>query len=275
MVTPAVPPIPHVGGPITLGSTGVMIGKKPAARMGDMAVCVGPPSSVILGEMTVMIGEAGSGSQAGSAGSAAAAAKASTKGPATVNALTIETVESEETEIHDVTLEFVDSAGNPLAGVPFSWKDPTGAEAMGYSNSEGKWYRGGYAEAGSVEVTINEVHSAKWGASKIKCKEKISIECTVENPDIVNKATFSISAQLADKSLVLLESKTTKITAKSIKSDFVITQADIQGLIKENSTPKFVFTVIVDNMHCASPAISLSLEESDSDTQIKEFEMSF
>jgi len=34
MVTPATPPIPHVGGPITLGSTGVFIGKKPAARMG-------------------------------------------------------------------------------------------------------------------------------------------------------------------------------------------------------------------------------------------------
>jgi uncharacterized Zn-binding protein involved in type VI secretion len=61
MVTPGTPPIPHVGVPITLGSTGVLIGGKPAARMGDMAVCVGPPSSIILGCMTVLIGEAGGG----------------------------------------------------------------------------------------------------------------------------------------------------------------------------------------------------------------------
>lgn len=87
MVTPGTPPIPHVGGPITLGSTGVLIGKKPAARMGDMAVCVGPPSSVIMGCPTVLIGEAGSGSQAGSAGAAAAASTAATKGVKAVNAI--------------------------------------------------------------------------------------------------------------------------------------------------------------------------------------------
>jgi uncharacterized Zn-binding protein involved in type VI secretion len=67
MVTPGTPPIPHVGGPITLGSTGVLIGKKPAARMGDMAICVGPPSTIILGCMTVLIGEIGGGAGGGGA----------------------------------------------------------------------------------------------------------------------------------------------------------------------------------------------------------------
>lgn len=55
------------GGTITLGSTGVMIGKQPSARVSDMAVCVGPPSMNAMGCFTVLIGEAGSGSQAGSA----------------------------------------------------------------------------------------------------------------------------------------------------------------------------------------------------------------
>ena len=46
MVTPGVPPIPHVGGPILPpGGITVMIGGQPAARMGDMAVCVGPPDT--------------------------------------------------------------------------------------------------------------------------------------------------------------------------------------------------------------------------------------
>ena len=55
MVTPAVPPIPHVGGPISLGAPTVLIGGMPAARMGDMAVCTGPPDTIALGSMTVLI----------------------------------------------------------------------------------------------------------------------------------------------------------------------------------------------------------------------------
>jgi uncharacterized Zn-binding protein involved in type VI secretion len=56
MVTPAVPPIPHVGGPILPpGGVTVLIGMMPAARVGDMAVCVGPPDTIAMGSMTVMI----------------------------------------------------------------------------------------------------------------------------------------------------------------------------------------------------------------------------
>lgn len=57
MVTPAAPPIPHVGGPVIgPGVTTVMIGKMPAAVAGDMALCVGPPDTIITGSATVMIG---------------------------------------------------------------------------------------------------------------------------------------------------------------------------------------------------------------------------
>ncbi|MBS1635983.1 MAG: PAAR domain-containing protein [Bacteroidetes bacterium] len=57
MVTPGVPPIPHVGGPVTgPGAPTVLIGNMPAAVMGDMCVCVGPPDSIVKGSATVMIG---------------------------------------------------------------------------------------------------------------------------------------------------------------------------------------------------------------------------
>jgi len=57
MVTPAVPPVPHVGGPILPpGGITVLIGGVPAARVGDMATCVGPPDTIAMGSMTVMIG---------------------------------------------------------------------------------------------------------------------------------------------------------------------------------------------------------------------------
>jgi len=57
MQTPALVPIPHVGGPIVgPGQPTVLIGSLPAARVGDMLVCVGPPDSIIKGSTTVMIG---------------------------------------------------------------------------------------------------------------------------------------------------------------------------------------------------------------------------
>ena len=57
MQTPAVIPIPHVGGPITgPGVATVLIGSLPAAVVGDMCVCVGPPDSIVKGSATVMIG---------------------------------------------------------------------------------------------------------------------------------------------------------------------------------------------------------------------------
>ncbi len=57
MVTPALPPIPHVGGPVTgPGAPTVLVGAMPAAVLGDMCVCVGPPDSIVKGSATVMIG---------------------------------------------------------------------------------------------------------------------------------------------------------------------------------------------------------------------------
>src|ERR1700731_2727507 len=56
MVTPGIPPIPHVGGPIVgPGCPTVLIGGLPAAKVGDMAVCVGPPDTIIKGSLTVLV----------------------------------------------------------------------------------------------------------------------------------------------------------------------------------------------------------------------------
>lgn len=56
MVTPGLPPIPHVGGSIVgPGVPNVLIAGMPAAVMGDMCVCVGPPDSIVTGSATVMI----------------------------------------------------------------------------------------------------------------------------------------------------------------------------------------------------------------------------
>jgi uncharacterized Zn-binding protein involved in type VI secretion len=57
MLTPGLPPIPHVGGPIMgPGVPTVLIGRLPAAVLGDMCVCVGPPDTIVQGSAMVFIG---------------------------------------------------------------------------------------------------------------------------------------------------------------------------------------------------------------------------
>ena len=58
MLTPGVPPIPHVGGPVVAPSAPTtLFGKKPAAGMTSLAVCVGPPDVVVKGSATVLAGK--------------------------------------------------------------------------------------------------------------------------------------------------------------------------------------------------------------------------
>lgn len=57
MVTPGVPPIPHVGGPVIgPGVPTVKIGQMIAAVVGDACTCVGPPDTIAKGSATVTIG---------------------------------------------------------------------------------------------------------------------------------------------------------------------------------------------------------------------------
>jgi len=57
MQTPAVVPIPHVGGPIIgPGVATVLIVGMPASVVGDMATCVGPPDPIMKGSTSVLIG---------------------------------------------------------------------------------------------------------------------------------------------------------------------------------------------------------------------------
>ncbi|MCL6268842.1 PAAR domain-containing protein [Sansalvadorimonas sp. 2012CJ34-2] len=55
MQTPGPVPVPHVGGPLAPMPSTVMIGKLPAATAGQPGVCVGPPDAVPMGSTTVLI----------------------------------------------------------------------------------------------------------------------------------------------------------------------------------------------------------------------------
>jgi uncharacterized Zn-binding protein involved in type VI secretion len=48
-------PVPHVGGPIIMGSPNTLTGELPQARVTDTLICVGPPDMIALGSFTVMV----------------------------------------------------------------------------------------------------------------------------------------------------------------------------------------------------------------------------
>ncbi len=57
LVTPGIPPIPHVGGPIIHPVIAtVLIAGMPAATVGSLIAEVGPPATIVIGSSTVLIG---------------------------------------------------------------------------------------------------------------------------------------------------------------------------------------------------------------------------
>jgi uncharacterized Zn-binding protein involved in type VI secretion len=184
-------PVPHVGGAITLGSMGVLLGKKPGARVSDLSVCVGPPSMPAMGCFTVLIGEAGSGSQAGSAAAAAAAAALSKKGPKAVDPFPLAEPPG-PVEAHEILVEFTDSAGKPLSGVKYTITDPDKAELVGASTLDGAARHAGYAKKGSFDLFVPELKNAKWKKAKLKMGEEAEFEIEADLAETVKEAKVVI-----------------------------------------------------------------------------------
>jgi peptidoglycan hydrolase-like protein with peptidoglycan-binding domain/uncharacterized Zn-binding protein involved in type VI secretion len=229
--------VPHVGGPMTLGSMGVFIGKKPAGRVGDMKVCVGPPSLVMMGCFTVLIGEAGGGS-GGSAGSAAAAEAAKVKGPASIEPFPTNEPEP-GTELHYCNFQFTDSAGLPLAGIPYKFKGPDNAERAGCSGPGGEALYSGFTKAGSYKVTAMVLKDAKWSKSKAPVGEEI--ELTVAADGFEDGTPGAITITKKDDAGVehMLAHLAGKVEGKQLKAKWKIDVADaFEAPVKEKPERK-------------------------------------
>jgi uncharacterized Zn-binding protein involved in type VI secretion len=231
MVTPATPPIPHVGGPITLGSTGVLVGKKPAARMGDMAVCVGPPSSIILGCMTVMIGEAGSGSQAGSAGAAAAASAKPPSPPKGVQAMKLAAPTSSPTQAFEILAQVSDKGGRAVGGAPYRVKDPDGSMIKGACGVDGSIRHGVYPKAGSYKLSVGSLGEVKWSSNPVEVGKKNTITSKTD-ADPGTAGFFFVSLVGKDGSRTYLEKLDAQVSGGTLKSDWTLAEDRWRGLFE-------------------------------------------
>jgi uncharacterized Zn-binding protein involved in type VI secretion len=262
MVTPAVPPIPHVGGPILLGSTGVFIGKKPAARMGDMAMCVGPPSSIILGCMTVMIGEVGSGSQAGPTPSAAAATSAKLTGVKSVKAIPPPEWKETKTENHFIDVLVHDKKNLPLAGLCYKLKDPDGVEIKAATTASGKIHHEGYAKAGSYEVQILSLANAKWSSAKSELGKPVQLSVDADGIDDGAPLVFHITAEINDKLKVWVAAIPTEVKSKKGKAEWTLTESDVADLMQGHlgEVTGFTFLAVCDHAAAASGKLEVEVQ---------------
>lgn len=255
MMTPAVPPIPHVGGPIMLGSPMVLIGGMPAARMGDMAMCVGPPSTILMGCPTVLIGEGGSGSASGGgAGSAAAAAAAA--GAATAKGGAGESFSKIE---HWVEFQFTDKAGNPVSGLPYKFTDPDGKESMGILRPDGRVARDGMKK-GNCKVVLTGVYDAKWSKSTAKVGDTVKLAAKTEGFENGTPATLQIYKRDLTGPDVVIKEKEVKVQSDKVESEWVYeAPADDKKPAgdEQYSSPEYYFEALVENSKARSGLLYL------------------
>jgi uncharacterized Zn-binding protein involved in type VI secretion len=197
MQTPAIVPIPHVGGPIlTPGVPTVMAGGVPIVAVGDMAICVGGGfpdpfivgsftvlamgrpivrisdtmahgGAVLIGLPTVMIGDSGGGGspQAATMSAAKAGGSAFTRAECNQGAAAAVVRQapppSPATGKAWVEVEVVDSDGKPLPYQKVRVTDGGGTARIAYSDAKGIARVDGMAK-GQCKITLADLDKSSW-----------------------------------------------------------------------------------------------------------------
>lgn len=194
MQTPAVVPIPHVGGPI-MGpcAVTVMAGGVPVSVLGDIAVCVGPPDIMAMGSLTVlamglpvvrisdmtahmgnavigfptvMVGDSGGAGSMQAATMSAAKAGGSAFARAECDAKAAQAVVTQpqaaiETKTTWVEAELVDAAGAPVPFQRVEVRDAAGTAHVGFSDKHGL-VRVENLALGPVSITLPDLDESSW-----------------------------------------------------------------------------------------------------------------
>jgi uncharacterized Zn-binding protein involved in type VI secretion len=262
MATPGTPPIPHVGGSILLGSTGVFIGGMPAARMGDMAMCVGPPSSVIMGCATVLIGEAGAGGGGGGAGAGGGGGG----GTATAGALTSAAMSSQSPQTnkqgdHFLDMSFVDDANLPVGGMRYMVEYPDKSKRGGVLG--GRIAMTSVPE-GSYTVTLRAIVNVAWSAREADAGKPVTLEVDTEGVENGEKAILDIYVRDGNYADHLLETIEAPVNNNQVRQQWTmkveekyLTICDAKGKKKAYSLPFFFFKAAVGELTAQSTTLYL------------------
>lgn len=245
MQSPATPPVPHVGGPINTGSATVQIEFLPAARQGDLAICTGPPDAIALGCPTVIIGDVGSGS---SSGGGAGGTGGGGGGTAEATPGRLGTNETIVFEKHWVELAFVDAAGLPVSGVPYTFTDPDSETSDGVLRLDGT-VRRDRLSAGTCTVKLFNLTQAAWSKERAQVGETIQMKAKVEGFEPGTPARFQVFKRDLTGPDVVVEEIETETQGETVEAAWTFAYPDDlktsntrQGAVL--SRPFFYFEVV-------------------------------
>jgi len=251
---PATPFNPHVGGPIVMGSAAVLIGGRPAARMGDIATCAGPPSRIMTGWPTVFIGE---GAGAGGAGGGSGSQEA--KMGAEVASKGKDKQGPKPDSPHWIEYQFQDSAGKPVYGASYIFTGTDGTESRGILAGDGRIRQDGI-DPGSCRVRLFKVSNARWSPVKAKVGEEVELAADVQGIPTGTAAKFEIwvrDARRPDRLLATIEAQT---QADRVDARWTYRYAEEPQGQKQGgySFPEFYFIVDVDGTRSRSGLLQLT-----------------
>lgn len=253
MLTPGVPPIPHVGGPVVLGSPMVLIGGMPAARMGDMLVCVGPPDTIALGCPTVLIGEGGSGAASGGGTGFKAVAVAKASALRAING----SKESTTKLKHWVEFEFVDKAGNPVSNVNYKFTGTDSKLSESVLRTDGRIRRDNIKQ-GQAKVQLFNVSNAKWSKDKAEVGEKVKLTADVVGFEDGTKVTIEINKRDIKGADAVIETIEIEVKNKKVEAEWEYKYSEkdeekiINKEIKGYSSPEYYFEVLAGRVKTRS-----------------------
>jgi len=266
MVTPATPPIPHVGMPIASpGAPTVIIGNMPAATVGSIAPCTGPPDSVMMGCPTVILGAAGAGSASGGGGGGGGGAAAS----ASAASAQFDNAESVTQEEHWIEFEFVDKAGLPVSGVPYTLEDPDGNESEGSLRVDGSVRRDDLESDGQGRITVMNISGAEWSVEEAQAGDTVEMRVDVDGvPDGI-PAIFMIYKRDIQGPDAMVTTRTAQVSGNSASCEWSYeyppewsaVQPEVDNLsggnAKPKSSPVFFFEVIVLHLKARSAELTV------------------
>jgi len=248
MVTPGVPPIPHVGMPIASpGAPTVLIGGVPAATVGSIAPCVGPPDSVMMGCPTVLLGTSGTGSASGGGGGGGGAAAAH----ASAAAALFDNNESVTKQQHWIEFEFVDKAGLPVSGVPYKLTDPDGRESEGVLRMDGTIRRDALQSESQGKVILMSVTEAKWSKEEADVGETVKMSAKAEGFEDGTKAVFQIFKRDISGPDVVVAEVEAKVSGEKVEGEWSLQRNSGDDEEAESAggfeSPEYYIDVIVGN----------------------------
>jgi hypothetical protein len=218
--------------------------------MGDMATCTGPPDIIMAGCPTVLIGE-GPGSGGGGGGGAVAAAKASAHAA-------IIGESNEAGGPHWIEYQFVDSAGNPVSGVPYRYTCVDGHIEMSTLTKDGVIKRGGLPEAGNCTVKLYSVYNAQWSTQNAQVGDVVRLSAETIGYEDGTPARFQINKrdiEGSDKEIAII-----KIQVQGDKLEYNWRYQYIEdpedypkeGRFEHYSSPEYFFIVTIGDQKARS-----------------------